>query len=400
MRSKIAGRRRREYWRLWTGARCSRSTATRSPTAPTTRCRSRSAARTGGRRTRSSASRTSSCGSGTPSSRSRVLVGWDTLEVPTYRHEALAGYQSGPRVRGRARSSSSTLLPALVESFGFACAKAPGYEADDFLAAAAAHWDGPVLVATSDRDAFQLVSDRVTILQPVKGVSELARIGPAEVRERYGVEPGAGAGLHRAPRRPAPTGSRARPASGRRRRRASSRSTAASRRRSPPGASRPSPTSCGSTGGSRRWTPGAPLPELAPQRADWAGAAAHATRARAERPRRAGSTSAPERVALGVAEPRSVKQRRAASACRRRARPATSVVRGADPVADETRPAIIDTGIRLVETIQSRLVTRPSTSRGTSWCIIVPQIAWPSASPTPGDEAERDQLRRRRSRAP
>src|SRR5207253_1775189 len=60
---------------------------------------------------------------------------------------------------------------------------------DDFLAAAAVHGEGPVLVATSDRDAFQLASDRTTILQPVRGVSELARIGPAEVRERYGVEP-------------------------------------------------------------------------------------------------------------------------------------------------------------------------------------------------------------------
>ena len=47
-----------------------------------------------------------------------------------------------------------------------------------------------MLVATSDRDAFQLVSERVTILQPAKGVSEINRIGPAEVRERYGVEPG------------------------------------------------------------------------------------------------------------------------------------------------------------------------------------------------------------------
>jgi DNA polymerase-1 len=46
-----------------------------------------------------------------------------------------------------------------------------------------------VLVATSDRDAFQLVSDRVTILQPAKGVSEITRIGPDEVRERYGVDP-------------------------------------------------------------------------------------------------------------------------------------------------------------------------------------------------------------------
>ena len=48
---------------------------------------------------------------------------------------------------------------------------------------------GTALVATSDRDAFQLASERTTILQPVRGVSELARIGPAEVQERYGVDP-------------------------------------------------------------------------------------------------------------------------------------------------------------------------------------------------------------------
>ena len=75
---------------------------------------------------------------------------------------------------------------------GFAVAKAPGYEADDFLAAAAHAEEkrgGTVSVATSDRDAFQLASKRTTILQPVRGVSELARIGPTEVRARYGVDP-------------------------------------------------------------------------------------------------------------------------------------------------------------------------------------------------------------------
>ena len=117
-----------------------------------------------------------------------VLVAWDTLEVPTYRHEALEAYQSGREFEASILEQLG-LLPDLVSSFGFLVAKAAGYEADDFLAAAARAWDGPVLVATSDRDAFQLVSERVTILQPVKGVSELARIGPAEVRERYGVEP-------------------------------------------------------------------------------------------------------------------------------------------------------------------------------------------------------------------
>jgi DNA polymerase-1 len=120
-----------------------------------------------------------------------VVVGWDTLGVPTYRAEAFPSYQSG-RVFDDALVEQLDLLPELVAGLGFTVAKAPGYEADDFLAAAVAQEEaqqGRTLVATSDRDAFQLVSELTTVLQPVKGVSELARIGPAEVRERYGVEP-------------------------------------------------------------------------------------------------------------------------------------------------------------------------------------------------------------------
>ena len=117
-----------------------------------------------------------------------VVVAWDTLSVPTYRHEAFAGYQSGREFDAELLEQLD-LLPDLVSALGFAVAKGAGYEADDFLAAAATHADGLVLVATSDRDAFQLASERVTILQPTRGVSQLARIGPAEVRERYGVEP-------------------------------------------------------------------------------------------------------------------------------------------------------------------------------------------------------------------
>jgi DNA polymerase-1 len=120
-----------------------------------------------------------------------VVVGWDTLGVPTYRSEAFPSYQSG-RQFDDALVEQLDLLPELVAALGFTFAKAPGYEADDFLAAAVAQEESRkerTLVATSDRDAFQLVSELTTVLQPVKGVSELARIGPAEVRERYGVEP-------------------------------------------------------------------------------------------------------------------------------------------------------------------------------------------------------------------
>jgi DNA polymerase-1 len=120
-----------------------------------------------------------------------VLVGWDTLEVPTYRHEAFESYQGGREFDDELLEQLG-MLPQLVEAFGFAYGKAPGYEADDFLAAAVVAEEkrgGTAVVATSDRDSFQLASDRTTILQPVRGVSELTRIGPADVRERYGVEP-------------------------------------------------------------------------------------------------------------------------------------------------------------------------------------------------------------------
>ena len=119
-----------------------------------------------------------------------VLVAWDTLDVPTYRHEALDAYQAG-RVFESELLEQLDLLPALVASAGLAYAKEPGYEADDFLAAAAVREEdqgGTALVATSDRDAFQLVTEQVTVLQPVRG-SPPARVDPAEVRLRYGVDP-------------------------------------------------------------------------------------------------------------------------------------------------------------------------------------------------------------------
>jgi DNA polymerase-1 len=119
-----------------------------------------------------------------------VLVGWDTLGTPTYRQKLFPAYQGGRQFDDELIEQLD-VLPELVAACGFAYAKAPGYEADDFLAAAVAEEQrrgGLALVASGDRDAFQLASDTTTILQPVRA-GEMARIGPAEVRERYGVEP-------------------------------------------------------------------------------------------------------------------------------------------------------------------------------------------------------------------
>jgi DNA polymerase I len=114
-----------------------------------------------------------------------VIVGWDTLDSPNYRQRLFPAYQGG-RVFDQELLDQLQVLPEFVAACGFANAKAPGYEADDFLAAAVAaeeHRRGTALVASGDRDAFQLASATTTILHPVKA-GDLARIGPAEVLER------------------------------------------------------------------------------------------------------------------------------------------------------------------------------------------------------------------------
>ena len=119
-----------------------------------------------------------------------VLVAWDTLEAETYRHEAFEGYQQG-REFDDELIEQLDVIPKFVSACGFLNVKAAGYEADDFLAAASMREEkrgGVVLVASGDRDSFQLASPNTTILYPQRGGS-LIRIGPDEVRARYGVEP-------------------------------------------------------------------------------------------------------------------------------------------------------------------------------------------------------------------
>jgi exodeoxyribonuclease-3 len=119
-----------------------------------------------------------------------VLVGWDTYEEATYRHEAFPAYQSGREFDDDVLEQLA-VIPDFVAACGFTNVKRSGYEADDFLAAAAAGEErrgGTVLVASGDRDTFQLASAKTTILYPIRG-GGVERIGPAEVRARYGVEP-------------------------------------------------------------------------------------------------------------------------------------------------------------------------------------------------------------------
>ncbi len=77
----------------------------------------------------------------------------------------------------------------VLAAFGLQTAGAEGFEADDVIATLAARDADPVDVVTGDRDLLALATDRVTVLYTGRGVAKLAVMGPAEVREKYGIPP-------------------------------------------------------------------------------------------------------------------------------------------------------------------------------------------------------------------
>jgi len=83
-------------------------------------------------------------------------------------------------------------LHELVSAFGITQFEVEGYEADDVIATITkrAEKEGAeVFICTGDRDSFQLVNDKTTVLYPKRGVSDLARMTPAAVQEKYGMSP-------------------------------------------------------------------------------------------------------------------------------------------------------------------------------------------------------------------
>src|SRR5207249_4773782 len=108
---------------------------------------------------------------------------------PTYRHQKFPAYQSG-RHFDEALLAQLDVLSQFVAACGFDCANAKGYEADGFPRSCSRQElrGEAVVLASGDCETFQLASEATIILFPFRA-GEVARIGSAEVRAHYGVEP-------------------------------------------------------------------------------------------------------------------------------------------------------------------------------------------------------------------
>ena len=120
-----------------------------------------------------------------------VAVAFD-VSRKTFRTEIFPDYKANRAKTPDEFRSQMSFLHELVKGFGISQFEIEGYEADDIIATITkrAEKEGAeVLICTGDRDSFQLVTDKTTVLYPKRGVSEMARMTPDAVFEKYGMTP-------------------------------------------------------------------------------------------------------------------------------------------------------------------------------------------------------------------
>ena len=120
-----------------------------------------------------------------------VAVAFD-VSRKTFRSEIFPEYKANRAKTPDEFRSQMSYLHELVHAFGITQFEVEGYEADDVIATITkrAEKEGAeVFICTGDRDSFQLVNDKTTVLYPKRGVSDLARMTPDTVQEKYGMSP-------------------------------------------------------------------------------------------------------------------------------------------------------------------------------------------------------------------
>ena len=122
---------------------------------------------------------------------SHIAVAFD-VSRKTFRTERFPEYKANRASTPDEFRSQMSHINEMIDSFGIKHFEVEGFEADDIIAtlAKAAELKGfDTLICTGDRDSFQLVNNKTTVLYPKKGVTEMSRMTPAAVVEKYGLTP-------------------------------------------------------------------------------------------------------------------------------------------------------------------------------------------------------------------
>src|SRR5512132_2459478 len=119
-----------------------------------------------------------------------VAVAWDTR--PVHRTELLETYKVERKPMPDLLREQFPYFRPIVEAFGYRNLEFEGWEADDVIATLAHRADQAgvkTTVVSTDRDAFQLVSENVALMMTPRGVSDVNVYTPDRVEARYGIRP-------------------------------------------------------------------------------------------------------------------------------------------------------------------------------------------------------------------
>jgi len=122
---------------------------------------------------------------------SHVAVAFD-LSRQTWRSQEFAEYKANRSASPADFKGQVELIKEVLDALRIPVLTAENYEADDVIATLTTLGSAQGLhirICTGDRDALQLVTDRVTVLYPKRGVSDMVRFTPEEVQDKYGLTP-------------------------------------------------------------------------------------------------------------------------------------------------------------------------------------------------------------------
>jgi DNA polymerase-1 len=120
-----------------------------------------------------------------------VAVAFD-VSRKTFRLEQYAEYKGNRSKSPPEFTGQIPLIKEILDALHITTFEKEGFEADDIIGTLTTRAESAgmeVLICTGDRDALQLVSDKTTVLYPRKGVSDLARMTPTAVEDKYAVTP-------------------------------------------------------------------------------------------------------------------------------------------------------------------------------------------------------------------
>lgn len=122
---------------------------------------------------------------------SHISVAFD-LKAPTFRHKQYDAYKGNRKKMPDELREQVEPLKKMIDAFGINRIELEGYEADDLIGTVAKNFeqDGfEVYIITGDKDALQLVSDKIKVLFTKKGISELDEYDPDKMTEKYELTP-------------------------------------------------------------------------------------------------------------------------------------------------------------------------------------------------------------------